>query len=247
MILLRRTSQRRHVLKGKREAWHTFPPADDPGAPADSFGVLSALDEIRFPPDGIASPAVRRESECITYVYRGALAYEDSCGGSGVLHAGEFQRMTLGPNVRLKESNASRAGPTQIFRIALHPAEAAPGCAHEQKRFGAAQRHDRLCVVASPDGRAGSLRILQDALVCSSILSPGHHLIHALTTGRRAWVHVVSGEVKVLDFLLSAGDGAGLAEDLSVSLTAMESAEILLIDLGPRPTPPGASPSRGTP
>ncbi len=244
MILLRRTGERRHVLLGNRETWHTFSPAEGSGPPAEEFGVLTALDEIWLSLDDISVPALREASESITYLYRGALAQEDSRGGSGVLHAGEFQRMTLGFNVRLRETNASRAARAQLFRIALHPSEASLGCAHEQKRFGTAQRHNRLCVVASPDGRAGSLRILQGAQVCSSVLDPGRHLIHPLDLGRSTWIHVIHGEVRLLDFLLAAGDGVGLSAQPAISLTAQKDAEILLVDLGAR-SPPPAGRGRG--
>ncbi len=135
-----------------------------------------------------------QEAEIVTYVYRGALAQEDSTGTSGVVHAGEFQRMTIGRGIRHKETNASRTDWAHIFRISLRPSEVGPDRAHEQKRFAAAQRRNVLCVVASPDGRKGSLRIHQDALVYSSVLDPGHHLVHELLPGRSAWLHVICGE-----------------------------------------------------
>jgi redox-sensitive bicupin YhaK (pirin superfamily) len=103
------------------------------------------------------------------------------------------------------------------------------------KRFAAALRHNVLCVVASPDGRNGSLRILQDALIMSSVLDPGHHIVHELTPGRGAWVHVISGEATLDDLILTQGDGAGVTVERSVSFTAQESTEVLLVDLGPAP------------
>jgi redox-sensitive bicupin YhaK (pirin superfamily) len=89
-----------------------------------------------------------------------------------------------------------------------------------------------LCIVASPDGRQGSLRIHRDALVCSSVLDPGHHLIHELLPGRTAWLHVICGEATFHDTILNPGDGVGVTIERSVSLTARESTEILLVDLG---------------
>ena len=233
MITQRRSTERRHVQRGKHDAWLTFYPQERPGPPTDDFGVLAALNEMRFPPGASTPPQPRDDAETITYVYKGALAHEDSTGSSGVIHAGEFQCMTTGRGVRHKETNASRTHWAHIFRISLYPSEVGLDCAHEQKRFTAAQRRNMLCVVASPDGRKGSLRIHQDALAYSSILDPGHHLVHELLSGRSAWLHIIYGEATLRDIVLTQGDGVGVTTEPSVSLTVHENTEILLVDLGP--------------
>lgn len=237
MITLRRSTERQHVRRGKQELWLSFTPPGELDRSDQELGVLAAFDEIRFPPGSGSSSAPRADAEIVTYVYRGALAQEDSTGAAAVLHTGEFQRMTAGSSGRQKETNASRSDWAHVFRIALHATEVGLGCAREQKRFAAAQRRNVLCAVASPDGRHGSLRILQDALVYSSVLDSGHHLIHALLPGRSAWLHVICGEVTLHDIILSPGDGAGVTVEPAVSLTAQTSAEILLVDLGRRPMP----------
>ena len=113
---------------------------------------------------------------------------------------------------------------------------------YEQKRFSAAERRAGLCVVASPDARRGSLRIHQDALIYSAMLDPGQHVVHELSPGRRAWLHLVQGEAVLGDIVLTTGDGAGFAAERAVSLTAQEETEILLIDLGVES--PGSSKDR---
>jgi redox-sensitive bicupin YhaK (pirin superfamily) len=143
--------------------------------------------------------------------------------------------MTTGRTVRHKEANASRTEWVHFFRISLRPSRAGLDRAHEQKLFAAAQRHNELCAVASQDGRKGSLIILQNALVYSSVLDPGHHLIHELLPGRSAWLHVIHGEANLQDIILTQGDGVGVLNELSVSLTAQDNCEILLVDVGPLP------------
>jgi redox-sensitive bicupin YhaK (pirin superfamily) len=239
MITVRRDHERRHVRRGKRDIWSTFYPQDRPSPLAEDFGVLAAFDEKRLPPGGVGTPLPGDESEIVTYLFRGTIAHEDSTGSSGVVHAGEFRHMTAGRAIRHRETNASRTDWAHLFQISLHPPEAGLSSTHEQKRFAAAQRRNVLCVVASPDGRKGSFRIHQDALVCSSVLDPGHHLIHELLGGRSAWLHVVYGEATLNDLVLTRGDGAGLEIESAVSLTALESTEILLVDLCPATRPFG--------
>jgi redox-sensitive bicupin YhaK (pirin superfamily) len=234
MITLNRGSERSRVKRGKHDILMTFCPRENT-PPTDEVGILMALNELRIPPGGVSAPHPPEEAEIVTYVYKGTLAQEDSTGKSGVVSAGEFQLMTIGRGIRQKEKNASRSDWAQIFRIYLRPTEVGLVSTQEQKRFATAQRHNLLCVVASPDGRRDSLRLLQDALVFSSVFDTGRHLIHELLPGRKAWLHVIQGEATLNDIVLTQGDSAGFKTEPSVSLTARENTEILLVDLGPAP------------
>lgn len=244
MIMLRRAQERHLDQRRKQQVWQTFHPYDRGSPPAGGFGLLVGFSEHRLPPGAVSAAHPDHGAEIISYVFEGALAQEDSSGGSGVVHAREFQRMTIGRGIRHKETNASRSDWAHILRISLHPSQVGLECAHEQQRFAAAQRHNALCVVASRDGRKGSLRLLHDAVVCSSVLDPGRHLVHELFPGRSAWLHVIFGEATLDDLVLAQGDGVGVTGERSASLTAHESTEILLVDLGPVP---GSSADAGSP
>lgn len=232
MIMLRRATERRHDRQRKQDIWHTFnsDSRDDPLA--SGFRTLEALDENRLGPGGGARRHSHRNAEIVTYVREGALAHEDTLGRSGVIHAGEFQCMAAGNGIRHSETNVSRTDSAHVFQIWLRSSEAGLEPTHEQKRFSAADRRGELRVIASPDGRRGSLMVHQDALIYSALLDPGLHVVYALSPGRSAWLHIVEGEVKFGDVVLSAGDGAGITGERAVSLTAREETEILLFDLG---------------
>ena len=232
MITLRRATERHHEHHRKQDVWRTFN-SDNQGDPlAGGFRSLEALDENRLAPGGGAPRHSHRDAEIVTYVREGALAHEDSMGRSGVIHAGEFQRITAGNGIRHSETNASRTDGAHVYQIWLRTSEAALEPTHEQKRFSAANRRGVLCVVASPDGRSGSLKVHQDALIYSAILDPGFHVVHALSPGRSAWLHLVHGEARFGDVVLNAGDGAGITGERAVALTAKEETEVLLFDLG---------------
>ena len=127
-------------------------------------------------------------------------------GRSGVIHAGEFQRIAAEPGIRHSEMNASRSDQAHVFKIGLRAAPAGLEPGHQQKRFSVAERRGELCVVASMDARRGSLRMRQDALIHSAMLHPGQHIAHELTPGRMGWLHVVHGSVTFGDTVLTAGD-----------------------------------------
>ncbi|HEX6272594.1 MAG TPA: pirin family protein [Polyangiaceae bacterium] len=231
LIAIRRAHERHHDRRGKREAWFTFHAGDRADSLGDNLGSLELFSEGRLPPGTRVPRYPLRDAEIVTYVREGALAYEDSKGRSVVLCAGEFQRMTPGRGIRCNETNASRTDWAHVFQVGLRPSQGAFEPGHEQKRFSAAERRGVLCLVASPDSRKGSLGVHQDARIYSALLDPGQHLVHELAEERQAWLHVVAGDVSLGDFVLSAGDGAGITAERAVSITAQESSEILLVDL----------------
>lgn len=231
MITLRRAEERHHERSREQEVWLTFFPHDHASPFSDDFGTLEILDEGRLPPGGGITRRPHRDVEIVTFVREGALAWEDSTESSGLVQAGEFRRMTVGRGVRHRETNASRTDWAHIYQIWLRPAQADLEPSHEQKRFSAAERRGRLCVVGSPDSRRGSLLLHQDALVYSALLEPGTHVVHELLPGRSAWLHLVEGEVTLGDLVLTTGDGVGITAEPAVSVTAEERTEILLLDL----------------
>jgi len=246
MITLLRNSQRHHVQQDRQEIWRSFYVQNRQDSLVDGFGFLSSFDELRLQPGDSSEPFYEDETEIVTYVYTGALSQEDTMGNSGVIHTGEFQRMSTGRSIRHKETSVSQTDGVHLFRMSLRPVQAGLDHGHEQKRFTEAQRSNRLCVVVSPDGRRGSLQIHQDVLVCSAILDPGHHLIHELAPDRTAWLHTVCGEATINDIVLTQGDSVGITNERSASFTVQENTEILLIDLGPTNLRPWEKPSHGT-
>jgi redox-sensitive bicupin YhaK (pirin superfamily) len=159
------------------------------------------------------------------------------------VHPGEFHRARSTDAVPTKVSRTQSA---HLFRAWLsatdgRATEARVEGPEEQRRFSAADRHGLLCVVASPDARKGSLRLRADAVVLSAILETGQHVVHELVEGRKAWLHVVSGGGASASIELNAGDGVGLSGERSVSFTARDATEILLLDVGARTAPPSLS------
>ena len=244
MITLRRAEERPHEQRRKLQVWLTFFAQDRDNALAPAFGSLEILSEGRLSPGAAVPRRPHRDAEVITYVREGTLRYEDSSGRSGVIQAGEFERMTTGSGIRHSKTNASRTDEAHVFQIWLCPVETGRETRHEQKRFSTAQRRGGLCVVVSPDSRGGSLRIHQDAVVYSALLDPGQHVVHELAHGRSAWLHLVLGELTLGDVVLTTGDGAGVRAERALSITARDHTEILLLDLGAglpasRRAPPG--------
>lgn len=239
-MIVVRTGASRGEQAAMHERWFTFF-ADKTGEQwTETLGIFESLGEGRVPPN--AGPQrVRRSGEVVTYVREGSLNYEDSTSLSEVIRAGEFHRTTLGADFHYQETNASSTHWAHVFQIWFVPKMVcAPG--HESKRFGTAERRHGLCLVASPDGRDGSLTVHQDGFLYSAIMPKGRHVIHALSSHRTACLHVIEGVVKLVDGLvLQTGDIALLTDEQAVSFSAQEHSEVLLLDLCKPKTQNGAS------
>ncbi len=230
MISVRRAGDRRLEPVLTPQQWHTFHAdalAPDHGA---GFHVLEHLDEARLPPDEELPHGQFVRAEWLTYVFEGSLSFEDERGHRGLLRAGEFQRASSGFDRRYRETNVSRTEWAHFFQFGLHPT-ATPSPGHQECRFSVADRRDVLCLVASPDGGDGVLRLDQDVKLYSSCLDAGRHLVHELAPGRVAWVHVVRGGAKVMEEDLATGDGAAVTGERAVSLTADGESEVLVFDV----------------
>ena len=173
--------------------------------------------------------------EIVTYVLDGALEHKDSIGTGSMIRPGDVQRMSAGTGVAHSEFNASAAEPVHFLQIWLLPNQRGLPPSYEQKTFPPAERQGRLRVVASPDGRDGSVTLHSDATVYGALLSAGQVVDLPLAPGRHAWVHVARGQARVAGQSLSAGDAAAISQEPLVKVEGVDGdgpAEVLVFDLG---------------
>jgi redox-sensitive bicupin YhaK (pirin superfamily) len=169
--------------------------------------------------------------EIITYVLQGALQHRDNLGTGSIIRPGDVQRMSAGTGVRHSEGNPSTTEPVHLLQIWIEPARAGSEPSYEQKAFADDDKRGRLRLVASPDGADGSVTIHQDARVYATLLGPGRQVVHRLAPGRHAWVHVARGSLTLNGERLSAGDGAAISAEPTLTLVGEQDAEALLFDL----------------
>jgi redox-sensitive bicupin YhaK (pirin superfamily) len=169
--------------------------------------------------------------EIITYVLAGALAHKDSMGNHSAIRPGDVQRMSAGTGVTHSEYNASEQEPVHFLQIWILPESRNLPPSYEEKVFSAAEKRGRLRLVASRDGREGSVLIHQNASVYASLLEPGETVSHSLAAGRGAWLHLVSGAATLNGTMLSTGDGAAVENETALEIVATAPSELLLFDL----------------
>jgi redox-sensitive bicupin YhaK (pirin superfamily) len=231
MITIRRSDDRGLADHGWLKSRHSFSFADYYDPAHMGVGNLRVINEDRIAPGTGFGAHGHRDMEIVSVVLSGALAHRDSMGHSEVLTPGEVQRMSAGTGVRHSEFNASASDETHFLQIWIEPRERSVAPGYEQKRFGDDERRGRLALVASPDGRDGSLTINADASIAIGRFDGAEQARHVIPAGRRAYVHVVRGAIDVNGTRLAGGDAAHVEAEEAVTLARGDDAEVLLFDL----------------
>jgi redox-sensitive bicupin YhaK (pirin superfamily) len=231
MLLIRRSDDRGRANLGWLDSRHTFSFADYHDERFMGYGPLRVINEDRVQPGKGFGTHGHRDMEIISYVLKGELAHRDSMGNGSVIRRGDVQRMSAGTGVQHSEFNHSLAEPVHFFQIWIFPDKRNLPPGYEEKHFDDEAKRGKLKLVASRDGRDGSVLIHQDAELYSALLGDGDEVTHTTERTRKGWVQLASGAVTVNGEALAPGDGAAIAYEETVSIKASADSELLLFDM----------------
>jgi quercetin 2,3-dioxygenase len=231
MISIRKSGDRGHFDHGWLDTHFTFSFADYYDPKHMHFRTLRVLNDDRVAGGAGFPTHPHKDMEIVTYVLEGALEHRDSMGTGSVIRPGDVQYMSAGSGVTHSEFNASKTEPVHLLQIWMFPEEKGLKPAYDQKNFPVAERRGKLRLVASPDGRDGSVKIRQDNELYATVLGKGESVKHALKPERHAYVQVARGSVKLNGKQLDPGDGAAVSSEKIVEISGVDNAEVLLFDL----------------
>jgi redox-sensitive bicupin YhaK (pirin superfamily) len=231
MLLIRRSDDRGRANHGWLDSRHTFSFADYHDPRYMGYGPLRVINEDRVEPGQGFGTHSHRDMEIISYVLEGELAHKDSMGNGSVIRRGDVQRMSAGTGVQHSEFNHSQEKPVHFFQIWLFPDRRGLPPSYEEKRFDDDAKRSQLKLVASRDGREGSVVVHQDADLYAALLRAGDEVTHATDRTRKGWVQIAGGAVTVNGEQLAAGDGAAIAYEEAVTIRASADTELLLFDM----------------
>jgi redox-sensitive bicupin YhaK (pirin superfamily) len=232
MLTLRRSEERGHFDFGWLDTRHTFSFGEYFDPDHHQFRALRVLNEDRVRPGQGFGTHGHRDMEILTWVLEGGLAHKDSLGSAGVIRPGEAQSMSAGTGIQHSEFNASATEPVHFLQIWVIPDRKGLAPRYQQVAFEDGALRNRFGLIASRDGRDGSVQLSQDVSAFVARLDAGTSLGHAFAAGRGGWLHVARGAVKARGLELGQGDGLALEDEAGLDVTALESSEILLFDLG---------------
>jgi len=231
MIERRAAAERGHATHGWLDSHHSFSFADYYDPKHMGYGPLRVINEDRVEPGAGFGMHGHRDMEILSYVLEGELAHRDNMGNGSTIRPGDVQRMSAGRGVMHSEMNPSRDARVHFLQIWIEPAARGIDPGYEQVRVPDEAKRGRLALVAGPAGSGGAVTIHQDARVYAALVDGAEAVEHAIAPGRRAYVHVARGSVRVNGMPLGAGDAVKLTGESSVRIDGGERAEALLFDL----------------
>jgi len=231
MINIRRSNERGGGDYGWLNTRHTFSFDQYHDPRFMGFRSLRVINEDKVAPGGGFPTHPHRDMEIITYILEGALEHKDSLGTGSVIRPGDGQRMSAGRGIRHSEMNSSPTESVHLLQIWIMPDRSGHEPSYEQKAFPDEEKRGKLRLIASPDGKDGSVTIHQDAKLYGSLLEPGQQVQHELGKGRYAWLQVAKGAVELNGRPLHQGDGAAVSDEQKLTIKGTADAEVLLFDL----------------
>ncbi len=231
MMELRKANDRGHANHGWLDSYHSFSFADYYDPKHMGFGPLRVINEDRVAAGQGFGTHGHRDMEIISYVLEGELAHKDSMGNGSVIRPGDVQRMSAGTGVRHSEYNHSQDGTTHFLQIWIMPDRAGTEPGYQEAHFSAADKDGKLRLVASRDGREGSVSMNQDAQLYAGLFDGAQTAEYILPQGRLGYVHVARGKISINGQVLEAGDAVKLSAVDRIEIGGGEKAEVLLFDL----------------
>lgn len=231
MNTIRRSNERGHADHGWLNSYHSFSFADYFDPKHVEFGPLRVINEDRVAAGAGFGTHPHRDMEIISYVLDGELAHKDSMGNGSTIRPGDVQRMTAGTGVRHSEFNPSAKDPVHFLQIWIQPNATGIEPGYEEKHFAESDKRGRLRLIASPNAAEGSILIHQDAKLYAGLFDGNESATLELQRGRRSYIHVARGEVRVNGSELSAGDALKLTDSSTVTIEGGKQAEVLVFDL----------------
>jgi redox-sensitive bicupin YhaK (pirin superfamily) len=231
MIELRKSEQRGVARLGWLYSRHSFSFGEYYDPQHVRFGPLRVINEDQVQPGRGFGTHGHRDMEIISYVLSGELTHKDNMGNGSVIRPGDVQRMSAGTGITHSEFNPSSTELVHFLQIWIEPSQRGFPPSYEQLHFDNLAKQGVLRVIASPDGRDGSVHLHQDALIYASVLGSDDHIELTLQRNRRAYVHVARGAVNVNGMRLLGGDALKISEESQLIFDQAEDAELLLFDL----------------
>jgi redox-sensitive bicupin YhaK (pirin superfamily) len=231
MIITRKSSDRGYADHGWLTSHHSFSFADYHDPQQMGWGALRVINEDRVAAGKGFGTHGHRDMEIISYVLDGQLQHKDNMGNGTIIRPGDVQRMSAGTGVRHSEFNPAPDAPVHFLQIWIEPEQTGIVPGYEQKFFTVEDKRGQLRLIASRDGREGSATIHQDASLYACLLNTGEQVSHQIAPDRIAYLHLVSGSVRVNGIPLNTGDAAKIKAEQALLITAVEDSELLLFDL----------------
>jgi len=230
-LSIRRAAERGRTDWDWLDSRHTFSFGEYYDPRNMGFRALRVLNDDRVRAGAGFGTHGHRDMEILSYVLEGALEHRDDMGTGSVIRPGEIQMMRAGTGVMHSEFNQSKTEPVHFLQIWIVPDARNLKPAYAQRPFDREAARSGFVLLASRDGRDGSIPISQDVALSVTVLPPGTRRELNVADGRHAWVHVARGTLSLEGNDLGEGDGVAVGGPARLAMEGGQEAEVLVFDL----------------
>lgn len=193
-------------------------------------GALRVWNDDEIAPSSGFPAHPHSNMEIITFVREGAITHQDSLGNKGRTEAGDVQVMSAGSGIRHAEYNLEPIT-TRIFQIWIEPTQQGGQPCWGAKPFPKDDRSGRFVTLASGfKDDADALPIRADARVLAATLKQGESAEYTLGSNRNGYLVPATGAVEVNGVRANARDGVAVHDEQTLTITALEDSELVLVD-----------------
>lgn len=214
---------------GWLDAHHHFSFGDYHDPARTTWGRLRVWNDDTIAAGTGFPPHPHNDMEIVTYVRRGAITHQDSLGNVGRTEAGDVQVMSAGTGIRHSEYNREDVE-TTLFQIWIMPDRRGEKPAWDTRPFPKGDRSGRFVTLASGKAEDDALPINADARVLGATLKAGDTVTYPIDPARHAYLVPAAGRVRVGDVEAQARDGVAITGVDTITVTALEDAELVLVD-----------------
>ncbi|WP_333840259.1 pirin family protein [Novosphingobium sp.] len=230
MIELRPYKTIGHANHGWLDASHHFSFADYYEPARMSWGNLRVWNDDTIAAKSGFPPHPHRDMEIITYVRSGAITHRDSLGNQGRTEAGDVQVMSAGTGITHAEYNLEDET-TTLFQIWIMPTRQGEQPSWGARQFPKGDRSGQLVVLASGYAEDGdALPIRTEARLVAGTIRAGESVDYQLGSDRKGYLVAATGKITVNGVEADARDGIAIADLDTITITAREEAEVVLVD-----------------
>ncbi|MBE9032963.1 pirin family protein [filamentous cyanobacterium LEGE 11480] len=231
MLNIRRSADRGQAHHGWLDSYHSFSFANYYDPQHMQFRSLRVINEDIIAAGQGFGTHPHNDMEIITYVLDGAIKHQDSMGNGSIIQPGDVQRMSAGTGITHSEFNPLPDTATHLLQIWIVPEQTGIAPSYEQKQFPRETKQGQLRLLASRNGRAGSVTVHQDLNLYATVLDAGESVTMSTALDRHYWIQVARGTVIVNGEALNQGDAIGLTAETEMAIAATDTAEVLVFDL----------------
>lgn len=196
-----------------------------------NWGALRVWNDDKIAPKSGFPTHPHQDMEIITYVRTGAITHRDSMGNEGRTEAGDVQVMSAGRGVAHSEFNLEDEE-TTLFQIWIIPSERGGDPGWGARQFPKDDRAGQFVPLASGIANDDdALPIRTDARVLGATVKAGETVTYTpRTADRHLYLVPATGSIRVGDIEAQARDGLAITKEDSITITALEDSELVLVD-----------------